>query len=56
MAAIINGKDAKPKRLRYDPAAREDSVGRLDRYLDLPLALASPALVLIAIIEPTGEV
>jgi voltage-gated potassium channel len=52
----MNGKDAKPKRLRDDPAAREDLVGRLDRYLDVPLALASLALVLIAIIELTGEV
>ena len=52
----MNGKDAKLKRLRDDPAAREDLVGRLDRYLDVPLALASLALVLIAIIELTGEV
>jgi hypothetical protein len=52
----MNGKGAKPKRLRDDPAAREDLVGRLDRYLDVPLALASLALVLIAIIEVTGEV
>jgi voltage-gated potassium channel len=52
----MNGKDAKPKRLRNDPAAREDLVGRLDRYLDVPLALASLALVLIATIELTGEV
>ena len=52
----MNEKDAKPKRLRDDPAAREDLVGRLDRYLDVPLALASLALVLIAIIEVTGEV
>jgi hypothetical protein len=50
----MNGKDAKLKRLRDDPAAREDLVGRLDRYLDVPLA--SLALVLIAIIELTGEV
>ena len=42
--------------LRDDSAAREDLVGRLDRYLDVPLALASLALVLIAIIELTGEV
>ena len=52
----MNGKDAKPKRLRDDPAAREELLGRLDRYLDVPLALASLALVLIAIIELTGEV
>ena len=52
----MNREEAKPKRLRDDPAAREDLVGRLDRYLDVPLALASLALVLIAIIELTGEV
>ena len=51
----MNEKDAKPKRLRDDPAARDDLVGRLDRYLDVPLALASLALVLIAIIELIGE-
>src|ERR671917_72704 len=44
------------KRLRDDPPAREELLGRLDRYLDVPLALASLALVLIAVIELTGEV
>src|ERR671916_2545018 len=48
--------DARPKKLRNDPAAREELLGRLDRYLDVPLALASLALVLIAIIGLTGEV
>src|SRR5918992_6160304 len=48
--------DARPKKLRNDPAAREELLGRLDRYLDVPLALASLALVLIAVIELTGEV
>jgi voltage-gated potassium channel len=52
----MNGEAAKTERLWDDPAAREDLVGRLDRYLDVPLALASLALVLIAIIELTGEV
>src|SRR5918999_113425 len=52
----MSEKDARPKKLRNDPAAREDLLGRLDRYLDVPLALASLALVLIAIIELTGEV
>jgi voltage-gated potassium channel len=51
----MNGEEARPKRLRDDPAAREELLGRLDRYLDVPLALASLALVLIAIIELTGE-
>ena len=44
------------KRLRDDPPAREELRERLDRYLDVPLALASLALVLIAVIELTGEV
>ena len=44
------------KRLRDDPPAREELRERLDRYLDVPLALASLALVLLAIIELTGEV
>src|SRR5918999_1971408 len=44
------------KRLRNDPSAREELRGRLDRYLDVPLALASLALVLIAVIELAGEV
>ena len=43
------------KRLRDDPPAREELRERLDRYLDVPLALASLALVLLAIIELTGE-
>jgi voltage-gated potassium channel len=52
----MNERDARPKKLRNDPAAREELLGRLDRYLDVPLALASLALVLIAVIELTGEV
>jgi voltage-gated potassium channel len=44
------------KRLRDDPSAREELRERLDRYLDVPLALASLALVLLAVIELTGEV
>jgi hypothetical protein len=40
-----------PERLRDDPAAREQLLGRLDRHLDAPLALASLALVLITAIE-----
>jgi voltage-gated potassium channel len=52
----MNAQQAKPKRLRDDPSAREELRERLDRYLDVPLALASLALVLIAVIELTGEV
>ena len=44
------------KRLRNDPSAREELREKLDRYLDVPLALASLALVLLAVIELTGEV
>jgi voltage-gated potassium channel len=44
------------KRLRDDPPAREQLRERLGRYLDMPLALASLALVLVAVIELTGEV
>ncbi len=44
------------KRLRDDPPAREELRERLDRYLDVPLALASLALVLLAVIELSGEV
>src|SRR5918992_1596205 len=32
--------DSRPKKLRNDPAAREDLLGRLDRYFDVTLALA----------------
>jgi voltage-gated potassium channel len=44
------------KRLKDDASAREELREKLDRYLDVPLALASLALVLIAVIELTGEV
>src|ERR671916_821013 len=52
----MNVEGAKPKRLRDDPSAREELREKLERYLDVPLALASLALVLIAVIELTGEV
>src|SRR3712207_5222029 len=52
----MNPREAKPKRLRDDPSAREEMRERLDRYLDVPLALASLALVLLAVIELSGEV
>lgn len=42
-------------RLREDPERREDLLGRLDRYLDVPLALASVLMVLLAVIELSGE-
>ena len=44
------------QRLRDAPELRESLRERLDRYLDLPLALASILLVLIALIELGGEV
>lgn len=44
------------RRLREDPDLREDLRRRLDRYLDLPLALASVLLILIAVIELGGEI
>ena len=48
--------ETRPKRLRDDPSAREVLREKLDRYLDVPLALASLALVLLAVIELSGEV
>ncbi len=44
------------KKLRDDPERRENLRERLDRYLDVPLSLASLVLVLIAIIQLGGEV
>src|SRR5919206_4549613 len=44
------------QRLRNAPELRENLRERLDRYFDLPLALASILLVLIAVIELGGEV
>lgn len=46
----------RPRKLREDPERRESLRERLDRYLDLPLALASILMVLIAVIEIGGEV
>ena len=43
-------------RLRDDPGRREDLRGRLDRYLDAPLVPASVLMVLLAVIELSGEV
>lgn len=47
--------DEPRRKLRDAPEVREDLRERLDRYLDLPLALASILLVLIAVIELGGE-
>lgn len=44
------------KKLRDDPTRREELREKLDRYLDLPLALASVVVVLLVIIQLTGEV
>lgn len=44
------------KKLRDDPTRREILREKLDRYLDLPLALASVVVVLLVIIQLTGEV
>jgi len=43
-------------RLREDRVAREELREKLDRYLDLPLALASVVVVLLIIIQLSGEV
>ncbi len=45
-----------PRKLRDAPELRESLRERLDRYLDLPLALASVLMVLIAVIEIGGDV
>src|SRR3712207_6190517 len=52
----MSPKGVEAGRLRENPGLREDLRGRLDRYLDVPLALASLLMVLIAVIELTGEV
>jgi voltage-gated potassium channel len=46
--------EPREKALRDDPGRREELRERLDRWLDLPLALASIVLVLIALIELGG--
>ncbi len=45
-----------PRRFRGDHAARERLREKLDRYLDLPLALASVVVVLLIIVQLGGEV
>lgn len=47
----MNTEGTKPTPLREDSSAREELLAKLDRYLDVPLALASLAMVLLAIIE-----
>lgn len=56
MSAMSGPSKDPPRRLRDTPELREGLRERLDRYLDLPLALASILLVLIAVIELGGEV
>jgi voltage-gated potassium channel len=48
--------EQRERRLKDDPAAREELRERLDRHLDLPLALASLVVVLLIVIQLTGEV
>jgi voltage-gated potassium channel len=52
----VSAKEKGPQKLRDSPERREDLRERLDRYLDLPLALASVVMVLIAVIEIGGDV
>lgn len=43
-------------KLRDDPTTREELRGKLDRYLDLPLSIASLVVVLLVIIQLTGDI
>ena len=52
---ILSGRGDKPKRLREDYTAREELRDKLDRYLDLPLALASVVVVLLVLIQLSGD-
>ncbi len=47
---------SEPGKLRDDPTKREELRDKLDRYLDLPLSIASLVVVLLVIIQLTGEV
>jgi voltage-gated potassium channel len=51
-----NDEREKRGRLWEDFPAREDMREKLDRYLDVPLALASVVVVLLVVIQLTGEV
>ena len=52
----MSQEDEEPRRLREEHAVREELREKLDRYLDLPLALASVVVVLLIIIQLGGEV
>jgi voltage-gated potassium channel len=52
----VDQKNGEPGRLRENYTLREELHQRLDNYMDLPLALASVLLVLLAIIDLSGEV
>lgn len=52
----MDQKNGEPGRLRENHTLREELRERLDNYMDLPLALASVLLVLLAIIDLSGEV
>ena len=52
----MNGRKGEFRRLRDDHTVREELRDKLDRYLDLPLALASVVVVLLVVIQLTGEV
>ena len=56
MNAMNEMPEDRSRKLRDAPELRESLRERLDRYLDLPLALASILLVLIAVVELGGEV
>jgi hypothetical protein len=46
----MGGEEERPKRLRDNPLTREELRERLDRYLDVPIALASVVMVLLIIV------
>ncbi len=52
----MSEQDSESRRLREDPDLRDELREKLDRYLDLPLALASVVVVLLIIIQLSGEV
>jgi len=52
----MNQEGEELRRLREDRAAREEVREKLDRYLDVPLALASVVVVLLIIVQLSGEV
>ena len=54
-SGIVGEQRDKPKRLRDDYTTREALREKLDRYLDLPLALASVVVVLLVLIQLGGD-